>query len=950
MALMVSVAWASEGTWTFAWNKSKADGGEGFYHISNNTDTIQEATLNGLAWTYQGNTSVTAYTASAGQYFGSAKSPCIHGTLTTGSLKGKVKEVRLETKKKDAAQDVRFAITVGGVSYLSEGDVTATTGTDWSTCTFVPAADAAEGTIVIDMAQLSETVGIIYFRSMTIVYDGEGPVVEKVKPGLAYAVQDVTVEAGDNAYANYLTNPKGVSPITYKAADETIAVIGSNGNIFTIGKVGTTLVSAYFAGNDTYLPDTASYTLHVVAKPVIAAPGVSPMGGTFTEPVRVTISSDDALCKAIWYSITAQDSIELIEDPIIEPGQRVTITLDQSCTLRCCAVGDNNIGCVAEVSYDINVPLKADFSAEESSKVYYEMGWDSVEEASTWHYYGIHPSNYWTLTASPTLSGTQSFSTIDPKSQYSLSIMYAETPQRERAVSPQVEVKPNSVVEFYACFSGVWLVYADWSLIVNDVTDSISTTLVSGFDWAQKYGFTGPNWVKFSYDLEQFAGHTCTFEFLYEGTGGDDMSIDGFKLLQQDNSADAKITIMKGQSVHFQDLSAGHPTSWAWTFEGADVTTSDKQNPVVTYSQEGTYGVKLTVGKDGQTDTCNKEDYVVVVVEAPTAHIGLPEGAYLSPWAAAFVPVCVPVTFTDASQGAPTSWAWTFEGTDVANSTEQNPTVTYLQEGLYGLTLDVQNAAGKDHDFLVNAIQAGGSTDVWNITPEESGSVAEVTLAWYGSYAGSNWLGMEAFAEHFDAPLTTVTVDKVTAYFAATEADNQDALVTVSLCLPDADGMPGQVLAESSLKVSELACDAYDVVPTDFTFDAPVDLDSEFFITISGFPNTGYSDNVALLCAYRGQGGKTTTLHLLEDEDANYNPLGTYTWYVNEDEPLSLALTAHMAYNSVTSLQGVNGAADGMLRVYDLMGRMVRLGDAKSLPAGSYLIQQGSHARIVEVK
>ena len=46
-----------------------------------------------------------------------------------------------------------------------------------------------------------------------------------------------------------------------------------------------------------------------------------------------------------------------------------------------------------------------------------------------------------------------------------------------------------------------------------------------------------------------------------------------------------------------------------------------------------------------------------------------------------YVPVDVPLTFKDASTGNPTSWAWTFEGTDVTNSTEQNPTVSYLLDG-----------------------------------------------------------------------------------------------------------------------------------------------------------------------------------------------------------------------------------------------------------------------------
>lgn len=962
-ALLLGTSWAvaQEGTWTHTWDKSRADGGEGFYHITNNDDTTQVAVLNGLEWTFTANTSVTAFAGSTGQYFGSAKSPVTHAELTTSYLSGVIKSVSVEAKKK-ADTDVTLSVLVGGIVYRASAEVQPQLTTDWATYTFVPyspipiiPAAPQEGDICISMDQGTETTGPIYFKSISINYDGAGvqqPVVEKVLPDLAYAVTEVTVEAGDDAFANYLTNPHNVSPITYKAADETIAVIGSNGNIFTTGKVGQTTVTASFAGDDHYLPQDASYTLTVVAKPVIPAPTVSVPAGSYNEAIQVTITSDDEKCKAIWYSTTAKDSLELVDEPIIAAGNSVTITLDQSCTLRCCAVDYNNIGCVTTVDYVINVPLQAAFTAQEASKVYYQMGWDSVEEASTWHYYGVS-SFSWTLSTAPFLEKTEPFSVIDPSSTYSLSINYDYENfgiQRERAVSPEIEVRPNSQTEFYACFSGVWLFYADWTFKVNDLTTGTSTQLMSAFDWAQQNEFTGPNWVRFAFDLAEYAGHTCTFEFIYDGQGGDAVSIDGFKLLQKDESADARIVISQGQSIHFQDLSAGHPTAWAWTFEGGTPATSSEQNPVVTYNELGTFGVTLTVSRDGSSDTMTKTAVVEVKAEAPQAHIGLPEGAYRSPWAAAYVPVGVPVTFRDASTGNPEAWTWNFEGTNVATSNEQNPTVTYTAEGLYGLTLDVQNSVGQDHDFLVDAIQAGGALDVWNIEPEESQKIGAVQLGWYGCYAGSNWLGMEAFAEHFDAPLTSATIDKVSAYFFDTTAEDQDALITVSISLPGADGMPGEAIATSQLKVSELQCDESTYVATDFLFDEPVTVDGEFFVTISGFPNTGYYDNVCLACALREQGQKTTTYHLLAEEDENYDLTGNYFWFENTDEPLSLALTAHMAYqenNDDPVALGTIGRTQTAI-AYDLFGR--RIADQRQLRGVCILQHSDDAARIITVK
>jgi len=916
----MTLANAQEGTWSHVWNTSRSDGGEGFYHLTSNDDTIQVATLNNLEWTLVSESSVTAFTGSAGQYIGSAKSPATHARLSTSGVQGKILSVSVEAKHKDGS-DVTVSVSVADDIYLCGGEAQAATTTDFTVYTFTPTADAAEGTILIRLDQESETKGPIYLKSLSITYDGVGvvpPVVDPIDPELSYSVTEVTVEAGDDAFGPALYNPYNVSPITYKADNQQVAVIGSNGNIFTIAP-GTTTVTATFAGNEQYLSATASYTLNVIAKPVIAAPTADIMGGTFDAPVTVTITSNDEHCKALWYSTTAADSAALTDDPTIVAGTEAKVLIDRTCTLRCVAVDYNNIGQCLTLDFVINTPLQAGISAQEAAVTYYQMGWDSLDEANTWTYTGISNST-WTLTEKPTLKGTKSFNTIDPESQYSMSIQYDYAQQNETATSPEIEVRENSQVEFWACFNGVWLTFADWTLSVNDKTAGTTTQLVSGFEWAQENAFAGPNWVHFNYDLSAFAGHTCTFSFNYKGQYGDDMSIDGFRLTQQDTSADAVIRIVEGESIHFADASQGNPTAWSWTFEGGEPATSEEQNPVVTYNQAGEYSVSLTVTRGEEQSTVTRQQYVIVTAEAPRAHIGLPEGAYLSPWAAAFVPTNVALTYRDLSEGNPTSWAWTFEGTDVETSEEQNPVVTYTESGLYGLELTVSNAAGSDRDFLVNAVQAGGALDVWNITPEESSDLAEVGLGWYGSYAGTNWLGMRTFAEHFDAPLAPATVDTLTVYFASVKSADADAQITVSLCKAAADGQPGEVLGSASLPVSSLAYDDEYVVPTQFILAEPIAVDGEFFVTIAGFPQ-GNSDDVAVLCAYRGDGARSTTWHELEDEDENYNPLGTYSWVQNTDEGISMALTAHLNYDqAVTNLSGLKSTAVAT-RSYDLQGR-----------------------------
>jgi len=70
--------------------------------------------------------------------------------------------------------------------------------------------------------------------------------------------------------------------------------------------------------------------------------------------------------------------------------------------------------------------------------------------------------------------------------------------------------------------------------------------------------------------------------------------------------------ISKGETVGFADESLGEPTSWNWTFEGGNPSTSNQQNPSVTYDQEGTYSVRLEVSNATSTDSAAKEDLMQV--------------------------------------------------------------------------------------------------------------------------------------------------------------------------------------------------------------------------------------------------------------------------------------------------------------------------------------------------
>jgi PKD repeat protein/V8-like Glu-specific endopeptidase len=85
-----------------------------------------------------------------------------------------------------------------------------------------------------------------------------------------------------------------------------------------------------------------------------------------------------------------------------------------------------------------------------------------------------------------------------------------------------------------------------------------------------------------------------------------------------------------GQTVQFQDSSAGSPTSWSWSF--GDGGSSTLQNPSHPFASAGTFSVKLTASKSGGSSQKTKS----ITVTAPTTSCSgsyvyfVPAGAHAS--------------------------------------------------------------------------------------------------------------------------------------------------------------------------------------------------------------------------------------------------------------------------------------------------------------------------------
>ncbi|MDP4272477.1 MAG: PKD domain-containing protein, partial [Bacteroidota bacterium] len=110
-----------------------------------------------------------------------------------------------------------------------------------------------------------------------------------------------------------------------------------------------------------------------------------------------------------------------------------------------------------------------------------------------------------------------------------------------------------------------------------------------------------------------------------------------------------KQEIVAGDTITFSDISTGDPSSWKWTFEGGNPSTSNLTTPKVIYNTPGSYKVILSIGKKGDTTSLLKDAFIVVDYDKVKAGFNC---------SSTTVNQGNQITFTDQSTGIPTKWLW----------------------------------------------------------------------------------------------------------------------------------------------------------------------------------------------------------------------------------------------------------------------------------------------------
>ncbi len=156
----------------------------------------------------------------------------------------------------------------------------------------------------------------------------------------------------------------------------------------------------------------------------------------------------------------------------------------------------------------------------------------------------------------------------------------------------------------------------------------------------------------------------------------------------------------------------------------ADAVLGETRMRVVgRYHEPGDYSDAYGGFSDGEV-----EDYTITIAEL-SADIPVAE------FSAESVVVCVEssVQFNDMSTNTPTAWSWTFEGGTPAVSSQKNPIVTYVDAGVYDVSLTATQTSGSDDEVKTDMITANALPAVSAGDDLEVCFGAEVTLSGSGA-------------------------------------------------------------------------------------------------------------------------------------------------------------------------------------------------------------------------
>lgn len=149
-----------------------------------------------------------------------------------------------------------------------------------------------------------------------------------------------------------------------------------------------------------------------------------------------------------------------------------------------------------------------------------------------------------------------------------------------------------------------------------------------------------------------------------------------------------------GQTFYLIDNTEGGADSRTWTItKGNNTITSDDKFVRLNFPEPGNVSVKLSSVRSSDGESVTSET-TVTIKSIPVAvdFITNPaaEGGNVTILQGA------DVSFTPQLEGSPTIFEWVFDGPETLTSSEQSPTITFIEEGTYNVTFTAKRDDGEE--------------------------------------------------------------------------------------------------------------------------------------------------------------------------------------------------------------------------------------------------------------
>ena len=238
----------------------------------------------------------TSYTANSAYYqVGSSSKPATSITFTT-TLPAE------QTITSMSAKFGGFNGTAGTIT-LKVGDTTIGTGSLSATSDVVVSnSSQATGTVLtITVTGIAKGVKV-YYVSYTYSEGGsvKTPTTTTFNGESSYDVELGEEFVGPTATVSDGTSVIGGASVTYSSTDEAVATVDATTGAVALVGAGTTTIKATYAGDDTYAPSSASYTLNVTL-PVPSFASLEEVAASgLASGTKVKVSFENAVIKNIY--------------------------------------------------------------------------------------------------------------------------------------------------------------------------------------------------------------------------------------------------------------------------------------------------------------------------------------------------------------------------------------------------------------------------------------------------------------------------------------------------------------------------------------------------------------------------------------------------------------------------------------------------------------------------